>query len=60
MFREIIPLPESGDTKIKWQLAAVVTRQSGNKPGYTGELGNTFKSLDAQVLKSSDYEMRFF
>ena len=43
-----------------WKLVGVVTRHKGAKPSYSADLGNSFKILDDQALKSSEYEIKFF
>jgi hypothetical protein len=48
--------------KVDWLLRGVVSRHGGGNKimGFTGDLTNTFRSLDVNMLKSSDYELMFF
>lgn len=50
-----IPVQES-----TWKLVGVVTRHKGANPSYSADLGNSFKILDDQAMKSSEYEIKFF
>jgi len=52
----------NGAAKVDWQLRGVVSRHGGGSKvmGFTGDLSNSFRSLDDNMLKSSEYELIFF
>lgn len=67
LFREIVTNPDESEEPnsksqqlITWQLAGFATKYKNLKPDVYASLGSSFRALDAQILDSNEFQLKFY